>query len=119
MSSAPTSAGGNTFGVVNTGLARSARMPVSFEGALVALHLLGLVLATLGLDLAATLLDVGRVHVARGVQQARSLFQRQRGQQRTIGDDRLEQLGRGAQPVTEIVRHDQGMYPADGTRALT
>ena len=60
------------------------------EGALVASGLAGLLGSAVGLDLAPTLLDIGRVDVAGGVQQTRALVQFQRCQQRTIGDDRFQ-----------------------------
>ncbi|TPW15190.1 MAG: hypothetical protein FD127_938 [Acidimicrobiaceae bacterium] len=75
------------------------------QRALISQDLLGLELTALRLDLAPSLLDVGRVHVAGSTQQTRAILERQRGQQRTIGDDRLQQFGGGAHPVAEIFRH--------------
>jgi hypothetical protein len=79
------------------------------ERALIALGLLLLLLPPFRLDLAATLLHVGRIHVAGGVEQPSAILQRQRLQQRTVGHHRFQQRSGGSQLVTKFVGHEQGM----------
>ena len=56
--------GGNTLGVVKTGLARRRRMPVSASTSSSRLALLRPLTSLAGLDPAATLLGIGTEHVA-------------------------------------------------------
>ena len=95
--------GGNTLGVVKTGLARSVRMPVVGEHLLVALELLGPGPAPLGLGPLAALLDVGAEHVAGRGQEPGPLRFGQRFERRPVRDERLQQLGRSEQLLGQVL----------------
>ena len=88
---------GYTFGVVNTGLSRSTRMPVSASIDSSARDARVALLLALRLREPAPLDDVRVEDVGRRREQPRALLDRQRAEQAAVVRDRLEQLGRRAQ----------------------